>query len=187
MCWLRLLQVVSAVAAASLVGPPLAVAGQMRLAALTANAATVAAEPASGSEPAKSAAAGQPAANFKAVPFTVLAAGRVPGQQSAGSLSARDGKAFRQIWSDLHLEGPLPGVNFKRQMVVAWTGRGAACDGYKLTHVREDADGVSLEIEHSHPRLHQMCIALFAPSHVVAAIPQTAKPVKFIITEIPRT
>jgi hypothetical protein len=132
-------------------------------------------------------AAEQPAASFKAVPFKVLATGRAPGQQPAGFLSARDAKTFRQIWSDLHLEDPLPKVNFKRQMVVAWTGGGAACDGYKLTHVREDADGVSLEIEHSHPRLHQMCIALYAPSHLVAAIPQTAKPVKFFITEIPRT
>ncbi|MEA3182492.1 MAG: hypothetical protein QOI59_6015 [Gammaproteobacteria bacterium] len=125
--------------------------------------------------------------NSKAVPFTVLATGKAAGQQQTGLLYARDVKTFEKIWSDLHAEGRPPKVNFERRMVVAWVGGGAACDGYKLAHVREDANEVSLEIEHIHQKPGHMCIAMYVPSHLVAAIPKTTKPIKFSLAEAPRS
>ena len=132
-------------------------------------------------------AADPPTGDSKALPFKVLAGGSAPGQQAAGFFFARDEKTLEQIWSDLHLDSHIPKVNFSRRMVVAWVGGGVACDGYKLVHVREYANEVSFEIEHSHPKPQQMCIAIYAPTHLVAAIPQTSKPIKFTLTEIPRT
>ena len=137
--------------------------------------------------PAPLIAADQPTGDSKALPFKVLAVGSAPGQQSAGFFFARDEKTLEQIWSDLHLDSRIPKVNFNRRMVVAWVGGGVACDGYKLVHVREYANEVSLEIEHSHPKPHQMCMAIYSPTHLVAAIAQTTKPIKFTLTEVPRT
>jgi hypothetical protein len=128
-----------------------------------------------------------PGGALKAVPFTVLATGKAAGQHETGLFYARDAKAFEKIWSDLQPDGRLPKVNFKRRMVVAWVGGGVACDGYKLTHVSEDTNGVSLEIEHLHQKPGHMCMAIYAPSHLVAVIPQTTKPIRFSLAEVPRT
>lgn len=117
------------------------------------------------------------------LPFKVLSTGKVKGQVAAGLSEARDRKALADLWSHLGLTRAVPKVNFKQRMVVAWVGGGSACDKYVLAHVREDGGDVVLEIERMRPPPGRMCIMIFTPSHIVAAIPATSKTIRFNVPE----
>jgi hypothetical protein len=112
------------------------------------------------------------------LPFKVLSSGKVHGQVEGSLCEARDRKTLTQIWSRLGLRSAAPRVNFKQRMVVAWVGGGSACDKYVLTHVREDAGDVVLEIERMRPPPGRMCIQIFEPSGIVVSIPATRKTIR---------
>jgi hypothetical protein len=112
------------------------------------------------------------------LPFKLLSTGKVNGQVESGLSEARDQQSLADIWSRLHLRGAVPKLNFNRRMAVAWVGGGSACDKFVLTRARESDAEVVLEIQHKRPPPGQMCIMIFSPSHLVASIPLTRKPVR---------
>jgi hypothetical protein len=117
------------------------------------------------------------------LPFKVLSTGHVKGQAEAGQSEARDAKALAEVWSKLGLKGPVPKVNFKQRMVVAWVGGGSACDKYMLTRVRKDDDHVVLEINRVRPPTGHMCIMIFSPSTIVASMPLTTQPIQANVSD----
>ena len=112
------------------------------------------------------------------LPFKVLSTGHVKGQAEAGQSEARDAKSLAETWSNLGLKGPAPKVKFNLRMVVSCGGGGSACDKYVLTHVRQEDDYVSFEINRVRPPAGRMCIMIFSPSVIVASIPQVSLPIQ---------
>jgi hypothetical protein len=96
---------------------------------------------------------------------------------------------FRKMW-DQHFQFRAPGttapqppdVDFGKFFVIAFFGGHSPCEPFRIVHVLDFPDRVTVSISHRVQGDSCTCIALFAPSINVIAIPRTAKPIDYVIS-----
>jgi hypothetical protein len=95
---------------------------------------------------------------------------------------------FRKMW-DQHAKSGTPGitesqppdVDFRKFFVIAFFGGRSACEPFRIVHVLDFPDRVTVTVSHRVQRDSCTCITVFAPSINVISVPRTEKPIDYAI------
>jgi hypothetical protein len=96
---------------------------------------------------------------------------------------------FRKMW-DQHAKPGTPGitasqppdVDFSKFFVIAFFGGHSVCEPFRIVHVLDFPDRVTVTISHRVQGDNCTCITVFAPSINVISVPRTEKPIDYVIS-----